>query len=142
VLKVTGFFLATLNPMGIEGEVDSITRAIADAPTNLDELEALLPTGASLDNPTVLETVPNNYRPGCKEHCAMWEHSRARAQAGSHPIILGDHAAEKLAAAGSLTRALELMAGTGAPPRNAAEAALAAELQAGDQAFRRAVGDE
>jgi hypothetical protein len=141
VLKVTGFFLPTLNRMTIEGEVDSVLRAIADAPTNLDELEALLPAGASLDNPVVLETVPNNYRPNCKEHCALWEHCRARARASSHPIILGDLAAEKLAAAGSLTRALDLMAGTGAPPRNAAEAALAAELQAGDAAFRRAVGN-
>lgn len=141
VLKVTGFFLPTLNRMTIEGEVDSVLRAIADAPTNLDELEALLPVGASLDSPVVIETVPNNYRPSCKEHCALWEHCRARARANSHPIILGDLAAEKLAAAGSLTRALDLMAGTGAPPRNAAEAALAAELQAGDRAFRKAVGN-
>jgi hypothetical protein len=34
------------------------------------------------------------------------------------------------------------MAGTGAPPRNAAEAALAAELQAGDEAFGKAMGHE
>lgn len=140
VLKVTGFFLPTLQPMAIEGEVDSILRAISEAPTNLDALEALLPVGASLDNPVVLETVPNNYRPNCKEHCAMWEHCRARAQAESHPIILGDHAAEKLAAAGSLNRAIELMTSAGAPPRNAAEAALASELRAGDEAFRKAVG--
>jgi hypothetical protein len=87
VLKVTGFFLPTLHRMAIEGEVDSVLRAIADAPTNLDELEALLPTGASLDNPVILDTVPNHYRPSCKEHCALWEHCRARAQANSHPII-------------------------------------------------------
>ncbi len=141
VLRVTGLFLPTLSRMGIESEVDSIMRAIADAPTNLNELEALLPKGGSLDNPVVLDTVPNHYRPSCKEHCALWEHCRARAQTASHPIVLGDHAAEKLAAAGSLTRALDLMSGTGAAPRNAAEAALAAELQAGNQAFQRAVGD-
>lgn len=140
VLKVTGFFLPTLQRMAIEGEVDSVLRAITDAPTNLNELEALLPVGASLDNAVVLETVPNHYRPSCKEHCAMWEHCRARAQADSHPIILGDHAAEKLAAAGSLSRAIDLMTGAGAPPRNAAEAALAAELQSGDEAFKKAVG--
>jgi hypothetical protein len=140
VLRVTGFFLPTLNRQDIEGEVDSVFRALADAPANLDELELLLPPGASLDNPTLLEAVPNNYRPSCKEHCAMWEHCRARAQANSHPIILGDYAAEKLAAAASLSRALELMNGTGIPPRNAAEAALAAELRAGDAAFKKAVG--
>lgn len=141
ILRVTGLFVPTLKRQAIEGEVDSIMRAIADAPATLDELEALLPRGASLDNPIVLDTVPNNYRPNCKEHCALWEHCRHRAQSNSQPIILGDHAAEKLAAAGSLSRAIELMQGVGASPRNAAEAALAAELRVGDTAFRKAVGD-
>lgn len=137
VLKVTGFFLPTLRRQAITGEIDSVLRAIADAPANLDELEALLPAGASLDSPAVLETVPNNYRPSCKEHCALWEHCRSRARSNSQPIILGDHAAEKLASAGSIDRAIELMSGKGAPPRNAAETALAAELKASDQAFRK-----
>ncbi len=140
VMRVTGFFIPTLSRMAIASEVDSVERAIAEAPTNLDDLEAMLPAGAALDDPTILASVPNNYRPSCKEHCGLWEHCRRQALAGRHPVVLGDLAAEQLAAAGSIDRALELMAGSGVPPRNAAEATLAAELQAADQAFRRAVG--
>jgi len=127
--------------MGIESEVDSILRAIAEAPTNLDELVSMLPPGAALDNPAVLSAVPNHYRSGCKEHCALWQQCRAQALAEDHPIILGEVVAEKLAAAGSLNRALDLMVGTGVPPRNAAEAALAEELRNADMILRRAVGD-
>jgi hypothetical protein len=142
VLRVTGFFLPTLHRQAIWGEVDSIVRAIAEAPTNLNELEALLPPEGSLDNPAVLASVPNHYRPSCKEHCGLWENCRRQALAARHPIVLGDLAAEKLAAVGSIDRALDLMKGAGAPPRNAAEAALATELQAADAAFRRAVGHD
>lgn len=60
----------------------------------------------------------------------MWEHCRAQALAAGQPIILGDAAAEQLAAAGSITRALDLLDGRGRPPENYAEAALAAELRA------------
>jgi hypothetical protein len=140
VLRVTGLFVPTLQRQAIRGEVDSILRAIADAPTNLDELEALLPPGATLDDPAILTAVPNHYRPSCKEHCGLWEQCRGQALAVRHPVVLGDMAAEKLAAAGSIDRALDLMAGTGAPPRNPAEAALAEELQAAQVMLRRAVG--
>jgi hypothetical protein len=142
VLRVTGLFLPTLHRQSIRGEVDSILRAIAEAPTNLDELEALLPPGASLDDPAVLASVPNHYRPSCKEHCGLWEQCRRQALTTRHPIVLGDLAAEKLAAAGSIDRALDLMTGAGPPPRNPAEAALGAELQAADALFRRAMGHE
>lgn len=142
VLKVTGFFLATLRPMTIDGELDSILRALADAPSNLEELEALLPPAGALDDPAILGAVPNHYRSGCREHCALWTHCRSQALATSLPIVLGDQAAERLAAAGSLNRAQDLMNGVGLPPRNPAEAALAAELYAANLAFRRAVGGE
>jgi hypothetical protein len=140
VMRVTGLLVPTLSRMNIESEADSVIRAIAESPTNLDELEALLPVGAALDNAAVLLAVPNRYRSSCKEHCALWERCRAQALADDHPVILGEVAAEKFAAAGSLSRALDLMVGTGAPPRNAAEAALAEELRRADGAFRRAVG--
>jgi hypothetical protein len=140
VLRVTGLFIPTLSRQAIRGEVDSILRAISDAPTNLDELEALLPPGATLDDPAILAAVPNHYRPSCKEHCGLWEQCRRQALSVRHPVVLGDMAAEKLAAAASIDRALDLMAGTGAPPRNAAEAALAQELQAAQAMLRRAVG--
>ena len=138
VLRVTGLFMPSLSCMAIEGEVASIERAIGEAPTNLDELEALLPSDASFDDPAVIAEVPNNYRPSCKEHCAMWQYCRAQALEQRHPVILGDQAAEKLAPAGSIARALELMRGV--PPRNVAEAALAEELRLADQLLRRAVG--
>ena len=141
VLRVTGLMVPTLSRMGIASEVDSVERAIADAPTNLDELENMLPAGATLDDPSVLASVPNNYRPACKEHCSLWEHCRSQCIATRHPVVLGDLAAEQLATVGSIDRALDLMMGTGAPPRNATEAALAAALQAADQARERAVGD-
>lgn len=138
VLRVTGLFMPTLSRMAIEGEVDSVERAIAEAPTNLDELEAMLPRDATLDNASTLASVPNNYRPSCKEHCAMWQHCRAQALEQRHPVILGDQAAEKLAPAGSIDRAIDLMTGRGPPPRNAAEAALAEELRTADQVLRSA----
>lgn len=140
VLRVTGLFMPTLSPMTIEGEVDSVERAIAEAPTNLDELDAMLPRDAALDDASVLASVPNNYRPSCKEHCAMWQHCRAQALEQHHAVLLGDQAAEKLAPVGSIDRAIDLMTGTGAPPRNAAEAALAEELHRADQVLRSAVG--
>lgn len=142
VLRVTGLFLPTLHRQSIKGEVDSILRAIAEVPTNLDELEALLPVESSLDDPVVLASVPNSYRPSCKEHCALWEQCRGQALAARDPIVLGDLAAEKLAAAGSIDRALDIMSGTGAPPRNPAEAALGEELRAADALFRKAVGHD
>jgi hypothetical protein len=141
VLKVTGLFFPSLNRMDIEGEVDSVQRALADAPANLDQLEALLPPAATLDDPAVLGSIPNHYRSSCKEHCALWERCRGQAQARHQPIILGEFAAEKLRAVGSLARALELMDGTGAPPSNPTEVAAAAELQAARLALRRGTGN-
>lgn len=138
VLRVTGLFMPSLNTMAIEGEVDSVERAIGESPTNLQELEVMLPSDASLDDAAVIAQVPNNYRPSCKEHCAMWQHCRAQALEHRHPIILGDQAAEKLAPAGSIDRALELM--RGATPRNIAETALADELRRADQILGSAVG--
>lgn len=138
VMRVTGLFMPTLSSMAVDGEVDSIERAIGEAPTNLEELEAMLPSDASLNDAAVIAQVPNNYRPSCKEHCAMWEYCRAQALEQRHPVILGDQAAETLAPAGSIDRALELM--RGALPRSVAEAALAEKLQTANQALRRAVG--
>lgn len=141
VLRVTGLFMPTLSRMAIEGEVDSVERAISEAPTSLQELEALLPPQASFEDAATIAAVPNNYRPSCKEHCAMWEHCRAQALEQRQPVVLGDQAAEVLAPAGSIDRALELMRGQGQPSRNSAEAALAEELRVASETLRRAVGN-
>lgn len=140
VLKVTGVMMPTLSRMAIVGEVDSVERAIGETPTNLEELEALLPAEATFADATTIAAVPNNYRPSCKEHCAMWEHCRAQALEQRHPVVLGDQAAEVLAPAGSIDRALELMRGQGQPPRNSGEATLAHELRIADEILRRAAG--
>jgi len=103
-------------------------------------VEAMLPALGTLDDPSVLAAIPNHYRSGCREHCALWTHCRDQAVAASQPILLGEDASEYLAAAGSLGRAVELMHGTGLPPRNAAEQALAAELLGANQLFRRTLG--
>src|SRR5205823_331319 len=62
VLRVPGSYNARLTPMTVRGEVDSIARAIAAAPRDLDELERLLAAinpEATLSDPTVLDQVPN-----------------------------------------------------------------------------------
>lgn len=139
ILRAPGSFTPTLRAMTIAGEVASLDRALSEAPRNLDELEAMLPPGGALSDATVLAAIPNNYRPSCKEHCAMWSHCREQALTAGHPVVLGDHAAEQLAAAGSIARALDLLNGTGQPPRTAAETALAQQLQEADTILQRAV---
>ena len=71
IMRVPGALKPTLRPMTLKGEVDSLERAIHEAPSNLDELEQLLPPGSALDDPTVLESIPNSYRSSCREYCAL-----------------------------------------------------------------------
>lgn len=131
VLKAPGSFTPRLHPaMRAESELASLIRALAAAPSDLDQIEQMLPAGASLATPEVIEALPNHYCSSCKEHCALWQHCRAQAQVQGDSIILGDQAAEQLAAAGTLNRAMDLLNGSGRPPDNRAEAVLAAELQA------------
>jgi hypothetical protein len=131
VLKAPGSFTPRLYAaQRAESELASLTRALATAPSDLDQIEQMLPAGASLAKPEVIEALPNHYCSSCKEHCALWQHCRAQAQAQGNAIILGDQAAEQLAAAGSLNRAMDLLNGSGRPPDNRAEVVLAAELRA------------
>jgi len=141
VLRAPGSFNPRLSTMTLEGEVASLERAVNEAPRDLDELQALLPPGATLSDPAILGNIPHHYRPSCKEHCDLWRFCRNRALATSQPVILGDLAAEQLAAAGTITRALDLMNGRGAPARNPAEAALAAQLREADAEHRRALAN-
>jgi hypothetical protein len=141
VLRAPGSFNARLRTMSLEGEIASLERAVGEAPRDLEELEALLPPNATLSDPAILGNLPNHYRPTCKEHCDLWRFCRNRALTTSQPIVLGDLAAEQLAAAGTITRALDLLNGRGAPPRTAAEAALATQLREADTELRRALGN-
>jgi hypothetical protein len=139
ILRVPGSARATLRPMTLEAEVYSLQRALDEAPRNLDELEQLLADigpSVALDNPTVLSAVPGNYLPSCREHCALAPLCKQEAIVVGDPVLLSIDAKEELAAAGSLTRALDLLRGRGAPPRTAQEAALQQRLQDEDQAYR------
>lgn len=120
-----------------ESELASLTRVLSTAPADLDEVEQLVAPGGSFADPVVVDQLPNNYRSSCKEHCALWPRCRAQALAAGQAIILGDQAAEQLAAAGSITRALALLDGSGRPPDNRAEASLAEEMRAADQLLDR-----
>jgi hypothetical protein len=139
VLRIPGALKPTLRPMTLKGEVDSLERAIREAPSNLDELEQFLPPGSALDDPAVLESIPNSYRSSCREYCALAQHCKQAAVATGDPAILGDTARETLAAAGSISRALDLMKGKGAPCRTPAEQALAEQLRDALQEYREAV---
>jgi hypothetical protein len=138
VLRAPGSFNPRLFPaMRAESELASLIRALSTAPADLDEIERLLPANGTLADPVMIERLPNNYCSACKEHCALWERCRAHALAAGQPIILGDLAAEQLAAAGSIPRALDLLSGRGRPPDNEAEATLAEALRDAGQVLDR-----
>lgn len=131
VLRAPGSFIPRLFPANrAESEMASLTRALSAAPADLDDVERLVPANATFADRTVIDQLPNNYRSNCKEHCALWEHCRAQALSAGLPIILGDQAAEQLAAAGSIARVIDLLDGKGRPPDNRAEASLANDLRA------------
>lgn len=142
ILRVPGSYQPTLWPMTVRGEVFSIERAIDEAPRDLDALERLLastaPAGA-LDDPTVLDAIPNHYTDTCREHCALAERCKQQAVALADPVLLGGYAREELAPAGDLARALELLGGTGASPRTAHERELQGRLQEARREYELAV---
>lgn len=138
VLRAPGSFNPRLfAQMRAESELASVIRALSTAPADLDEVERLLPAGGTLADPAMIERLPNNYRSACKEHCALWERCRAHALMTGQPIVLGDLAAEQLAAAGSISRALDLWNGRGRPPENEAEATLMEALREAGQVLDR-----
>ncbi len=138
VLRAPGSFNPRLfAQMRAESELASLIRALATAPADLDEVERLLPAGGTLADPAMIERLPNNYMSACKEHCALWERCRPHALMTGQPIVLGDLAAEQLAAAGSISRALDLWRGRGRPPENEAEATLMEALREAGQVLDR-----
>lgn len=129
VLRVPGKGQGSLTPMLLKQEVASIERSLEEAPRSLGELEEMLEPGATLDDRKTLESIPNHYRESCREHCALAGCCKQEAVHASDPILLGSIARERLAACGTLHRALELMRGKGAPPRTPEEKALADRLK-------------
>lgn len=130
ILRAPGSFSPRLYAsMRAEAELASLERTLSAAQSDLDEIERNLAPGATFAQPGVIDQIPNNYRSNCKEHCALWQRCRAQALANGLPVILGDQAAEQLAAAGTVVRAVDLMNGRGRAPDNSAEASLAAGLR-------------
>src|SRR5262249_33234403 len=132
VLRLPGRYQGRLREMSLEGEVDSLERALARAPENLDRIEQLVAgcgDGAALDDPAGLDQIPNHYVPGCREHCALAHQCKAQALRCGDPVVIHPRAREELAAAGSLRRTLQLLRG-GADPEGAEERELQARLQA------------
>lgn len=130
ILRVPGSYQPTLRAMTIRGEVYSVERAINEAPRDLDELEMLLATiapNATLDDPVVLDAIPNHYIETCREHCALADHCKQQAVARGDPALLGSYAREELAAAGSISRTLELL--DGGSPRTPQEHLLQLRLR-------------
>jgi hypothetical protein len=56
-------------------------------------------------------------------------------------VLLGSRTCEELAPAGSLRRAVELLVGRGAPPRDSAEQLLQQQLREACREYTQAVGD-
>lgn len=142
ILRRPGSFPPTLRPMTLRGEVDSIERALEEAPRNLDELEALLHgigPDAAIDDPAVLDAIPNRYNEGCREYCALAQRCKQQALACGDPVLLGSGAREALTAAGSLGRALDLVHSRGASPETPQETMLAAHLSETAALYREAL---
>jgi hypothetical protein len=112
VLRLPGSNNPRLRAMTLEGEVDSLERALAAAPRNLEETEALLAgiaPDAALDSAEAVDQLPNAYRENCREFCALARRCKQRACHQSDPILIGSRAREEFAAAGSLERVFALI---------------------------------
>jgi len=86
--------------MRLTGEVDSLVRAVAEAPHDLTELEMLVAAigpDATFDDQSILEQLPNNYLENCREFCALAGRCKERAVAIGDPILLGKPRAEGVA---------------------------------------------
>lgn len=139
VLARPGSLFPTLRPMKLEGEIDSVERFLAGAGGRLEELLAQLPEGGTLDDPTVLDSVPTNYREACREHCPLAARCKREAVARGALIVIGSPAREACAAAGSVGWVLELIHGRGEAPRTLEEEDLGKRLREARVAFLEAV---
>lgn len=144
ILRRPGSNWASLRILQIESEVSSIEKFFGSAPRMLEAVEARLrskTTMAALDDPATLDSIPNNYREDCGEFCALAGQCKKQALVQDDPILLGGHAKEELSNAGTISRALDLLHGRGAPPANPEEQALCDRLQGSFELIRKVVGD-
>ncbi|HEU4410570.1 MAG TPA: hypothetical protein VFS43_35270 [Polyangiaceae bacterium] len=138
VLRKAGTNWPTLRAMTLEGEVDSIERALAAAPRHL-VAAAERAGGAGLADPKLLLSIPNYYVEECREFCALARHCKREALAAADPALLGDRAREQLAPVGSIVRMARYVRGDDAPSSDA-ERASASRLRRVVSAYRKALG--
>ncbi len=124
--------------MRAESELASLIRALSTAPADLDQvLERLLPAGGTLADPVMIERLPTT--------TALPARNTARCGSGAGPMrwppasrsSWATLAAEQLAAAGSIPRALDLLAGRGRPPDNDAGPRSPQRVRDADQVLDR-----
>ncbi|HEU5378028.1 MAG TPA: hypothetical protein VFV38_21615 [Ktedonobacteraceae bacterium] len=140
ILRVLGSSYATLRPMTLRQECASIQVILAQAPQVFHTLEQqLLAIGlhAALDQPGVLDQIPNHFTPTCKEFCPLAPHCKKQAQQRSEPIVLGNQACQELAPAGTLARAWNLL--NGHPPATPDEQDVAQRLQEAVSEWKKGV---
>ncbi|HKC76166.1 MAG TPA: hypothetical protein VKF37_18495 [Chloroflexota bacterium] len=78
----------------------------------------------------MIDALPINYLPGCREHCPLVPYCKARALAAGDPSVLDPRYREVLAPAGTLGRAYALLDGTVTAERSPEAQELADRLHA------------
>lgn len=140
VLRRVGTSLPSLRAMGVRGESNSILRAFGSFPDRLANADAALAASGlafNLTDPNVIAAIPNSFRPDCRNFCPLYSACRDEAVARSDLATLGPTSAAHLTAAGSVSRAVELL--RGAHPRSPEEAALQAALRITNTELRRSL---
>jgi hypothetical protein len=141
ILRKPGRNEPTLSTLSLEQEVGSVERLVADLPAAWSDATSTLAAfgpGVTLDQPGVLDAIPNDYRDTCREFCPLWVACRRQAAAAGDASFLGSQLRDSLAGI-SLPRAIELRDGTGTAPANPVELALATRLRAADAAYQQVV---
>lgn len=140
ILRKPSTNFPTLSTENISSEVTAIARVITNANPTLQQVLQILANTASktIDNPTSLTAIPNNYLPDCRDHCALAKICRRQARSNNSLVLLGKNASEEFAAAGSLARVFQLL--RGATARTPEEAALQQELINGLRLYQEVLG--
>jgi hypothetical protein len=140
ILRVPGSYHPTLRPMTVQQEYASIQAVIQQAPQDFQALEQLLLTlgpSMTLDQSTFLDQIPAHFLPTCKEFCPLASYCKKQALVRSDLMVLGMHARQELAPAGTLLRAWDLLHGQA--PQTPAERLLAQRLLTVSQALQKVV---
>ena len=137
ILRQPTRFAPTLRPMTLDGEVESVERAIEQAPRLQQRiLELLDEDELGVRNRDQLEILPNHFCEGCKEHCALAPLCKREAFQAGDAALLGGQARESLLTAGSISDAWTLLRGERAPDSDE-EALLLEQLRDLEEAFVR-----